>query len=748
MSLDGRTGIRAAVITALACFAGTKALAQTTLSGDVLAPSDSSSYEFVILPADMNINGATVTVIATWASDWYLPPPTQHTQSVPVLVEVPYLGGSGCDYIYNYPQNDFVGWSLDRTNPNSTATASITVGPGKAVAIAGSDCYLSDNFTFHELVTWNVQLQGNIPSPTNLQATQVGFNGNQIQLTWDYGSDSIDGFIIERQTPLGSWLPPVPPETTISLADACTPSTIGASSRTCAFPDTNAASFATTSYRVRAYQGSESNQSDNSNTATSFQFYFASASCPASGIGPCTQLIQWPGGRPVDNALVAKFTPDSSFIFSELAQNPLLNYDHFNWISSIMYLPPVQPGDELRALSNPNVALSTLNGPIIDPPYSFPGGYTYQVGCTGDPATCPGGQNYNEGADLLVYYLDEQSGFNPLAFLNNYILNASGLPVRSAGDGTTLEFLDHPHFESLQSSDYMQFATTLVGVSGPIGSLSSSTNLATFTWSTNNRIAGITVAANSLTSDQGAGGIFGLRVVPNDELPSALRSLLVQAGVQGIPTTPYVDTNPPMTAAFLSGQQGTNGWYTGPVNVMLIAIDIDGPSDVASTSYNIDGGGLVNYTAPFTVSGDGVHTIAFGSVDLAGNVETPRPSQTIDIDATPPMITVSANPSILWPPNGKMVSVTVSGTITDATSGVNGNSAKFAVVDEYGSVQPSGFVTLGANGSYSFTIALQASRLGTDKNGRTYTITVTAQDNAGNQSSGSTIVLVPHDQGN
>jgi len=149
---------------------------------------------------------------------------------------------------------------------------------------------------------------------------------------------------------------------------------------------------------------------------------------------------------------------------------------------------------------------------------------------------------------------------------------------------------------------------------------------------------------------------------------------------------------------------------------------------------------------PFTIPTDGIHQLLFYSVDPAGNQEKPN-SLTVQIDSTPPVITASAHPSMLWPPNGKMVNVSVSGMITDATSGVNPNSANFAVVDKYGSVQPSGNVTLAANGIYSFTISLQASRLGTDQNGRTYTITVTAQDNAGNQSSASTTVVVPHDQG-
>ena len=109
----------------------------------------------------------------------------------------------------------------------------------------------------------------------------------------------------------------------------------------------------------------------------------------------------------------------------------------------------------------------------------------------------------------------------------------------------------------------------------------------------------------------------------------------------------------------------------------------------------------------------------------------------------PPAVTLSADPTMLWPPNGKMVPVTVSGAITDTCSVVN--AAEYSVVDEYGEIQPSGPVTLGAGGSYSFAVLLQASRSGSDKDGRTYTITVSAKDDAGHLGSGSTVVTVPHD---
>jgi hypothetical protein len=116
------------------------------------------------------------------------------------------------------------------------------------------------------------------------------------------------------------------------------------------------------------------------------------------------------------------------------------------------------------------------------------------------------------------------------------------------------------------------------------------------------------------------------------------------------------------------------------------------------------------------------------------------------VDITPPTITVSTNPFTLWPPNGEMVPVTVSGEITDTGSGVNAGTAKYAVIDEYGELQPSGSIALDSGGSYSFTILLEASRAGSDRDGRHYTITVSAKDNACNAGSASTVVTVPHDR--
>ena len=58
-------------------------------------------------------------------------------------------------------------------------------------------------------------------------------------------------------------------------------------------------------------------------------------------------------------------------------------------------------------------------------------------------------------------------------------------------------------------------------------------------------------------------------------------------------------------------------------------------------------------------------------------------------------------------------------------------------------VEPSGKISLRMDGSYAFTVALQASRRGNDPDGRRYTIMVRATDMAGNSDAKLAIVTVP-----
>jgi hypothetical protein len=166
----------------------------------------------------------------------------------------------------------------------------------------------------------------------------------------------------------------------------------------------------------------------------------------------------------------------------------------------------------------------------------------------------------------------------------------------------------------------------------------------------------------------------------------------------------------------------------------------DALSGVVATYYKLDGGNATAYTSAVSITGDGQHTIDYWSVDAAGNVEQAR-TLVVKIDGAAPSVTITANPmTIKLPKRTNLVPVTVSGRVTDSVSGVDLSSARYSVVDEYGQVQPGGAVTLAADGSYSFTVQLDARRNKTDRNGRTYTIKVEAFDRVGNVGSGSVMV--------
>jgi hypothetical protein len=566
----------------------------------------------------------------------------------------------------------------------------------------------SNNIITNQITTNSCTPFGNsLSAPTHLQTLQIGFSGTQIQLTWDYGSDPIDGFKIESKTPpSGNWVP----LTTIADPTARI------------YADMNVPAFFTASYRISAYQGNVT--SAPSNEATAFQLKFSSLNCVGSIGQNCSNPIIWPNLSGQNNRILVDFTPDPTLKLSQVAQDTMFGYNHFNWISTVSDLPPTvqefvdYQGTQLN--TQPFV-------PFFDPP---PGGYAYSHNFPGTNCGSTG-----PTSDSLPEYYDEQF----ICDLDDFIFSPQNSPLSN----TDLIFSDRPHSSNLGPSGYMQFVTSLVGIppgNGP------PTLLSTFFWSSNNQIFGIGGLSLPNTSGVGTGGIFNVGIVSPKDLPSSVRAKLIQAGVQGIPTTPKIDKDAPMTSAFLSGIQGTNGWFKDPVTVTLIATDIDGPSDIASTSYSLDSGPMTTYTTPFIVSGDGPHTITFGSIDKAGNAESPLQSQIIDIDATPPVISCNANPNTLWPPNGKLNVVTVTGSMADVTSAIDPSGATYVVNDEYGPAFGSPF-TIDADGSYSLKLSLIASRNGDDLDGRQYNINVSGKDKAGNSGSCSVVVTVPHDQG-
>lgn len=149
------------------------------------------------------------------------------------------------------------------------------------------------------------------------------------------------------------------------------------------------------------------------------------------------------------------------------------------------------------------------------------------------------------------------------------------------------------------------------------------------------------------------------------------------------------------------------------------------------------------FTVTVQPAGQAAYTSACTVAVAAGQVAT----LDIAIDRQAPGGALAADPAVIWPPNGQMVSVTLSGELSDAGTGID--HVTFRVIDEYGAVQPTLNPVTGGGGTwltFSRTFALEASRLGHDRDGRTYTLEAIVTDRACNVTTLRTTVVVPHDR--
>ncbi|MEV0720606.1 Ig-like domain-containing protein, partial [Asanoa sp. NPDC050611] len=150
------------------------------------------------------------------------------------------------------------------------------------------------------------------------------------------------------------------------------------------------------------------------------------------------------------------------------------------------------------------------------------------------------------------------------------------------------------------------------------------------------------------------------------------------------------DTVAPTTSIAWS-PAGTGEWFTTVPSFTLTAQDAFG---VEGTSYRVDDGDWTAYAGtPVAVAGEGSHQVTYRSVDVTGNVESPR-TATVRVDTVAPAAAFS---SAIGDVHEGSVPPAPTCTATDATSGPRG-----CVVSGY------------------------ATAVGT------HTVTATATDNAGN----------------
>jgi hypothetical protein len=221
-------------------------------------------------------------------------------------------------------------------------------------------------------------------------------------------------------------------------------------------------------------------------------------------------------------------------------------------------------------------------------------------------------------------------------------------------------------------------------------------------------------------------------------------TLAARSGALLLPYPASVDLTPPVAQIDVTPTPNANGWnVTTPVTVKLSAMDAGG-SGVSQLRYWLNGGPtnvVSGSSTTIMLSSQGSTVINVRAVDNAGNVSAVV-TKTVMIDVTPPAITCSATPNVLWPPNGSLVPVTVSVSLRDAISGPAGFKLISATTNEPPAGNSIQGFTLGA-ASTSGSLLAQRNGSGT---GRVYTLTYQGANRAGLTATCAATVIVPHDQ--
>ena len=184
----------------------------------------------------------------------------------------------------------------------------------------------------------------------------------------------------------------------------------------------------------------------------------------------------------------------------------------------------------------------------------------------------------------------------------------------------------------------------------------------------------------------------------------------------------FVDPTPPLLVPSIEGPLGDGGWYTGDVTVSWEVSDPQTPISAQSGCETV------------TVTADtaGATFTCVATSDGGTSTET----VTVKRDATPPNLTCVPTPSELWPPNGKLIPVNVSVELTDTTSGASG----FLLTDA-----PTSDAVDFNVGTPDIAGLLRAERAGNGTD-RTYRLSYTGRDIAGNTAQCAALIVVPHDQ--
>jgi alpha/beta hydrolase family protein len=177
------------------------------------------------------------------------------------------------------------------------------------------------------------------------------------------------------------------------------------------------------------------------------------------------------------------------------------------------------------------------------------------------------------------------------------------------------------------------------------------------------------------------------------------------------------------------------------VTVSADAASCRAAASIDNGSSDADGDSVALAQSPAGPFGLGSTLASLTATDPSGNASNTCSGTVTVVDRTPPGISrMTASPNVLWPPNHKMVAVSLGVSVADACDANVASSCRIvSVSSNEGSAADSQITG-------RMTANLRAERSG--KGARVYNVAVTCTDASNNGSTGTVAVTVPHDQGN
>lgn len=172
-------------------------------------------------------------------------------------------------------------------------------------------------------------------------------------------------------------------------------------------------------------------------------------------------------------------------------------------------------------------------------------------------------------------------------------------------------------------------------------------------------------------------------------------------------------------------------------------ITLNNNTKAAQTSLNIE--------APEDLE-PGNYNAIYSAINIRSNERVIPTSLTIQVNVgetatctkAPAFSEITSSDDVIHTRNNKQVTIEFMGSVT-SPEGCSLSDVSYQFSDEYSELDATGQVETEDDGSFTVAVPMVASRKGTDKDGRVYTMTFSATNEAGVKISEETKIVVSHD---